>query len=76
MSLRTVTVPAFEAVPGLVHGFERRQPGGCRESRETTRSRVADSLAPYGLLHLMTQVHGATVIEAPWQGVPAADGPG
>ncbi len=73
MSLRTVTVPALAAVSGLVHGFERRLPGGGSEGREQCRSRVARGLAPRGRLLLLKQVHGATVLEAPWEGAPEAD---
>ncbi len=71
-ALRTATVTAFAAVPGLVHGFEQRFAG--RESREGTRRRVAAALAPFGRLLLMKQVHGATVVAAPWDGAPEADG--
>lgn len=64
-ALRAATVAAFEALPGLVHGFE--QPGGGRgESRDESRSRVGMALRPYGRLLLLRQVHGATVRAAPW----------
>ncbi len=66
-------VPALEAVPGLVHGFERRRPGPGVESRDETRERVASALADDGRLHLLKQVHGATVVEAPFEGRPEAD---
>jgi YfiH family protein len=72
-SLRTATVASLAAVPGLVHGFERRRETAGPESREETRSRVTASLAPYGALLLLQQVHGASVVEAPWEGTPAAD---
>jgi YfiH family protein len=71
--LTTARVAAFDALPGLVHGFERRRPGGGPESREETRTRVAKALAEAGRLYLLTQVHGATVVTAPFEGRPAAD---
>ena len=71
-SLRAASVPALDALPGLVHGFEQRiGPGG--EDREATRRRVAGALAPHGRLLLMKQVHGARVVSAPWDGEPEAD---
>ena len=60
-------------MPGLVHGFERRRSGGGPESREETRGRVALALAEKGRLHFLSQVHGATVVEAPFPGRPEAD---
>lgn len=63
--LRTARVPALEAIPGLVHGFE--QPAGIGgESRDDSRRRVAAALAPQGRLLLLRQVHGAAVRTAPW----------
>ena len=73
MALRAITVPALAAVPGLVHGFERRHGPGGGESREESRRRVAEALAPAGRLLLPRQVHGATVARAPWEGTPEAD---
>jgi YfiH family protein len=72
-ALRTVTVPALALVPGLVHGFEQRSGPPGWESREDGRSRVAKALAPWGRLHLLAQVHGATVRHAPWEGNPRGD---
>jgi YfiH family protein len=71
--LTTVRVPALDEVTGLVHGFERRRPGAGVESRDETRERVASALAEAGRLHLLKQVHGATVVEAPFEGRPEAD---
>ena len=71
--LRIATVTALDAIPGLVHGFEQRVPAPGGESREATRERVADALAPSGRLLLMKQVHGATVVAAPWVAAPEAD---
>jgi YfiH family protein len=71
--LRTTTLPAFDAIPGLLHGFERRLPACGRESREAGRARVAAALAARGRLHLLKQAHGARVARAPWQGFPEAD---
>lgn len=71
--LRTVGVPALLAVPGLVHGFERRLASPGRESREASRQRVGQALEPHDRLLLMKQVHGAHVLRAPWQGTPEAD---
>jgi YfiH family protein len=71
-SLRVATVPAMAAVPGLVHGFERRLGRG-GEERDATRRRVAAALASRGRLFLMRQVHGARVVAAPWEAAPEAD---
>ncbi len=73
MALRTAEVPAFSAVPSLVHGFEQRVPGRETESHDEGCARVARALAGAGRLLLLRQVHGATVVEAPWEGTPEAD---
>jgi YfiH family protein len=73
MDLRTATVPALSAIPGLVHGFEQRRVGGPVETREASQARVCAALQGSGRLLLLRQVHGATVVEAPWQGQPEAD---
>lgn len=73
MSLRTVSLPALEAIPGLVHGFEQRsQPNGA-ETRDGTRERVRQALESFGRLHLVRQVHGTKVASAPFEGCPEAD---
>jgi len=72
-TLRVVTVPALEAIPGLVHGFERRAPADGTETREESADRVGRALAGSGRLLLLRQVHGAAVVEAPWDGRPEAD---
>jgi copper oxidase (laccase) domain-containing protein len=73
MALRTATVPALAAIPGLVHGFEQRGPGDGSETGEESRTRVARALDGQGRLLLLKQVHGVTVVEAPWDGTPEAD---
>jgi YfiH family protein len=73
MPLRTATVPALAAVPGLVHGFEQRGPRDGPETAAEGRARVARALEASGRLLLMNQVHGSAVVEAPWEGTPAAD---
>jgi len=73
MGLLTLTVPALEAIPGLVHGFERRSEPAGAESRDETRQRVALGLRQAGRLQLLTQVHGARVVAAPVEGRPEAD---
>lgn len=73
MTLRTATVPALSAVPGLVHGFEQRAPADGGETREECHARVARALDGSGLLLLLKQVHGTAVAEAPWEGTPEAD---
>lgn len=73
MALRTATLPALAVIPGLVHGFERRAPGDGAETGEESRARVARALGGQGQLLLLKQVHGATVVEAPWNGTPEAD---
>jgi YfiH family protein len=70
MALHTATVPALDAVPGLVHGFEQRAP---TETRDESRARVSVALQASGRLLLLKQVHGADVVEAPWDGTPEAD---
>jgi YfiH family protein len=74
MTLRAVTVPALDRVPGLVHGFEQRTSLTAAETREESRRRVATALHDRGRLYLLRQVHGATVVKAPWEGTPEADG--
>ena len=71
--LCTATVPALDAVSGLVHGFEQRTGLTGAESRDESRRRVAAALHDRGRLFLMKQVHGATVVPAPWEGTPEAD---
>ncbi len=71
--LRVVSVPSLSLVAGLVHGFEQRSSPAGHESREATRSRVSSALAAHGPLLFLRQVHGATVVEAPWRGTPEAD---
>ena len=73
MDLRTVTLPALAAIPGLVHGFEQRSPADGRETREESHARVARALEARGRLLLLTQVHGVAVAEAPWEATPEAD---
>jgi len=72
-TLRVATVPALEAIPGLVHGFEQRLGPAGWEDRDETRRRVAAALADAGRLQLLHQVHGARVEAAPWEGRPEAD---
>jgi YfiH family protein len=64
-------IEAWQGVPGLVHGFGRRPPQA--EAREATRARVAASVAPFGSLQLLKQVHGTALLAAPWDGTPEAD---
>jgi polyphenol oxidase len=71
--LSTTKLPALAAVPGLLHGFEQRQPQGRSETRDETRGRGERALAPWGRLFLLKQVHGRTVVEAPFEGMPSAD---
>lgn len=69
-----VSLPAFAAIAGLVHGFARRAPGASSpETRAETRSRVSQELGAWGRLQLLRQVHGARVVEAPYEGHPEAD---
>jgi YfiH family protein len=73
MALRTASVPALGAIPGLVHGFEQRAPREGAETLEEGRARVSEALAGNGRLLLLKQVHGASLVEAPWDGTPEAD---
>jgi len=68
-----VSIAAFSAIPGLVHGFEQRSSETDAEARASSRSRVARALEDRGRLLLMKQVHGGTVVEAPWEATPEAD---
>lgn len=72
-TLRTATVAALHAVPGLVHGFERRLGPAGWETRDAGRRRVTAALAARGRLFLLKQVHGTTVHTAPWDGSPDGD---
>ena len=72
-TLRIVTVPALDLIPGLVHGFERRRGEAFEETRDEGRTRVARALESSGRLHLLRQVHGCAVRTAPWEGTPEAD---
>jgi YfiH family protein len=72
-TLRAATVPALDAIPGLVHGFEQRLGPAGWEDRDETRRRVAQALAGAGRLQLLRQVHGCRVRAAPWEGHPEAD---
>ncbi len=72
-TLRAARVPALDAVPGLVHGFEQRLGREGSEGREESRRRVASALRPHGRLFLLRQVHGVAVRVAPWDGRPEAD---
>jgi len=72
-SLRAARVAALDAVPGLIHGFERRLDPPLRESRESSRARVSLALAQAGTLLLLKQVHGCIVWPAPWEGLPEGD---
>jgi YfiH family protein len=71
--LRTARVAAFDAIAGLVHGFEQRLGPPGWETREAGRGRVGAALAGRGRLLLMKQVHGRTVRRAPWSGQPEGD---
>ena len=74
MPLASATVPSLATIPGLVHGFEHRDGApSFAETREESRRRVAERLAPLGRLLLLKQVHGASVVRAPWDGTPEAD---
>lgn len=71
-TLRAARVPELSSVAGLVHGFERRG-ADASESREDARRRVEQALAGAGRLLLLRQVHGRTLVQAPWEGRPEAD---
>ena len=60
-TLRVLRLPALEALPGLVHGFEQRLGPPGWETREKGRQRVAAALAAQGELLLLKQVHGTTL---------------
>ena len=72
-TLRTATVAALDAIPGLVHGFEQRLGPPGWETRDGSRRRVTTALRDAGALHLLHQVHGVAVHRAPWEGRPTGD---
>lgn len=72
-TLRAATVPALDAIRGLVHGFEQRLGPPGWETRDGSRQRVASALAGSGRLLLLRQVHGDTIHRAPWEGLPEGD---
>jgi hypothetical protein len=71
--LRAHRIPALAALPGLEHGFERRNGPAGAEGRDATRARVSAALGDQGELLLLSQVHGCGVRTAPWSGRPEAD---
>jgi len=71
--LEVAEVEALAAIPGLAHGFERRGDSSRDENRDATRARATRRLQATGRLFLMRQVHGACVVEAPWEERPEAD---
>jgi YfiH family protein len=73
VSLTAAAHPALSAIRGLVHGFERRPSEARPEARDEGRARVRRALEGHGRLLLLKQVHGAAVVEAPWEGTPEAD---
>jgi YfiH family protein len=73
VGLRVATVTQLLAVPGLVHGFEQRGGPGPTETREQARLRVHAALKEAGTLLTLRQVHGSTLVRAPWQGTPEGD---
>ena len=73
MGLVLTAVPELSACPGLLHGFEQRGAPGQNETRQEGRARVQAGLRGTGRLHFLQQVHGATVLRAPWDGTPEAD---
>jgi polyphenol oxidase len=70
-ALRLKTVEPLAPIPGLVHGFELRWREV--ETREETRRRAQQALAPHGQLFFLKQVHGTRILTAPWEGTPEAD---
>jgi len=73
MPMERTTLAAFDAIPGLLHGFEVRRAPRSPETREQSRSRVARELAAAGRVLFLKQVHGVEVRQAPWQGTPEGD---
>jgi YfiH family protein len=64
-------IAAWSTVPRLVHGFGRRAEH--IETRDETRSRVAQARHEDGRLQLLSQVHGTTLVVAPCADTPTAD---
>ena len=72
--LKTASAPSLQAIPGLVHGFERRMGPPGWETREASRARIRASLEDHGRLLFLRQVHGDRIATAPWSEPPEADG--
>lgn len=70
--LRLLTVSPWGVVPGLIHGFEQRDPRQ-GDSREAAKQRASLALSERGRLLFLRQVHGARVCLAPWEGTPEGD---
>jgi polyphenol oxidase len=56
-----VRIPQWQSIPGLVHGFGRRDNDTARE------------LLSSGRLFLLKQVHGTALAAPPWEAPPEAD---
>jgi polyphenol oxidase len=69
--MQDARVEKWSGTAGLVHGFGRKPAQA--ETREQTRTRVAETLRTHGDLQLLSQVHGTTLIVAPCDGAPTAD---
>lgn len=72
--MRTATCAALDSVPALVHGFERRLGPPGWETRDAARARVGQALEAFGRLFFLKQVHGSTIVTAPFPSTPEADG--
>lgn len=64
-----ITSPLLANIPGLVHGFGQRVAGTRAVAREAARETFRIS----GDVFFLRQVHGGTVVHAPWAEPPDAD---
>jgi YfiH family protein len=68
-SMKFLTTPRFESVPGLLHGFGLRIPGPRAAAREAAQRAFGRD----GEVFFLRQVHGNRVATPPWSDAPDAD---
>jgi YfiH family protein len=72
-ALRVARLPAFDVIPGLVHGFALRSHASTSRGRDQARVEAHEALSSYGSACFLRQVHGTRVAQAPWLEPPEAD---
>ncbi len=68
-TMKFLTSPRLDAVPGLVHGFGLRIPGSRAAAREAAQATFRNA----GGVFFLRQVHGGSVVMPPWSEPPDAD---